>query len=198
MNSDGQMSNKVATILLQGAGIVLFGAVGFFVLKSVRSSQPRIPDAAIPQELPREEYRVFHPGGFSIVRPAYWDSKVGWSDGGAWVGGIELVSPYWEKPTSMVMIAGLRSRPRLRGQVRSIQFQGHPAQMTVERRPDEWGEHPGQLTVELAFERDSSWWLLRYYLFREQQDVPDVMWKYFETFSTRVPSRPAGSEGSSN
>ncbi len=177
------------TFFLQFVGLAVVGTIALFLPTLVRRTLPRVLATAIPDERPSEEYRIFHPDGFSIVRPKSWESSLGWG-GIDTVERIELVSPPGQKPNGFLTIAKLAEKPSLQGPVREIQFQGRPAQMTLVRRPVEWWEHTGQLTVMFAFERDDSWWLLRYYLFRQQESVPDIMWKYFETFSPRFLAKP--------
>lgn len=183
-------STRLTRFIVVLIGIAIAATPLCFLLWAAFRSHPRTTASAIPEEQPSEAYRVFHPSDFSIVRPLYWESRLAWDINNTNVGGIELLSPVGQKPDARLVIAKLAEEPKLRGPIRAIQFQGQPARMTVERRAAEMMEHPGQLTVEIAFQRDGSWWLLRYFLFREQEMVPDMMWKYFETFSPRPPNEP--------
>jgi len=105
---------------------------------------------------------------------------------------MEFFSPWGKEPKAILHLEKQTEEPRLQGRVREIRFQGWPARMGTGVRPAEWLEHPGQLTTEIAFQHEGSWWILRYFLFQEQGSVSDIMWTYFETFRVEVET----SEGS--
>lgn len=191
MRSGALNSSRLTALIVQVVGIALVAAVGFYLMKKVCDAQPRYSISGIPAEPPTEAHRVFHPSGFSVVRPAYWESSVGWKvTDGVVEGGIDLWSPPGVKPVANLSIQKLVQRPRLAGPIRAHPFQDEPAEMAVERRPAVWMDYPGMLTVEIAFRRDGSWWLLRYRLFRECESIPEVMSQYVETFSSRSPLEP--------
>lgn len=162
------------------------GLILFSWLRSVDQSDPNALAGGIPVEPPREEYRVFHPSGFSIIRPSAWDSKTGVGSGVGEADGVKLASPHQRKPQAVMFIIKYTVKPEIgvRGRVREIQFQGRPALMAVEHRPAEFMEHPGRLTAEIAFEREDAWFLIRYFIFREEKDMPTIMWSYLNSFST--------------
>lgn len=146
----------------------------------------------LPVEPPREERRVFHPSGFSIVRPANWESKVGVGGDSGMADGIELASPNRRKPQAVVLVVKYASKPAIRGRVLESQFQGCPALMTIERRPAMFLDYPGHLRVQIAFERGGAWFEIRYSLFEDAPVIPSLMWDYLNSFSTNPPIRADG------
>lgn len=199
MTSDSTQHDRLSAIVSQIALIAAITVLVTFLYRVVQHAMHRNGISAIPIERPDEERRIFHPAGFSMIRPEFWESEVVLDPDHSGEGGIKLRSPSQIKPGATLEVVKLASEPTLRGQVQEVLFQGQPARLSMTHRKAEDGEQPGQFTVELAFSRNNSYWLFRYDLQREQQTIPPRLWEYLETFSSRDPGRPkAGAGDASN
>src|SRR5689334_17878111 len=127
------------SILASLASIVIITMINVFVFLAACRTTQHLPVASgVPDEPPRQECRVFHPAGYSIVRPRFWDSKVSWLASDIRQGGIFLESPCYNFPHASLMVAKVATKPDLSGEIRDIQFQGRPALMTMDRRTAEF------------------------------------------------------------
>lgn len=199
MTFDSPRHERLASIVSHVALIASITVFITFIYRIAEHSLHRRATSAIPTERPNEGRRIFHPTGFSIIRPEFWKSKIIEDRDHPGLGGIKLWSPSDLSPGASLEVAKLISEPTPQAHAHEVQFQGQPAWLTITHHDQEDFEQPGQLTVELTFSRDNSYWLVRYDLQRDQQAIPKRVWEYMETFLSRVPKRkPSGNGGIRN
>ncbi|WP_406694920.1 hypothetical protein V5E97_28150 [Singulisphaera sp. Ch08] len=178
MTSDSPRYERLSAIVSQIALVASITVFITFTYRVVQHAMSQRATSGIPAERPDESRRIFHPAGFSIVRPELWKSEVVSNRNPPDEGSIKLRSPFNVRPGASLDVVKLASEPALHGHAEEIRFQGQPARLTRKNLED-----PGHFTVELTFSRDASFWLLRYQLHHDQHAIPERMWEYMETFS---------------
>lgn len=189
MTFDSPAHERLFSALSQIALVASISLCLTFVYRVVQHTMYGNSTSSLPVERPSEKRRVFHPAGFSIIRPKFWEAKVVQDQEHPDEGDIRLWSPAHVRPGITLVISKLKREPLLLSRSEDVKFQGQPAQLALTHHPEEDFEHPGQLTAELAFERANAHWLFRCNMVRDQQSLPKRLWEYMETFSTQIPRR---------
>ncbi|MCA9075689.1 MAG: hypothetical protein KDA93_11695, partial [Planctomycetaceae bacterium] len=65
-------------------------------------------------------------------------------------------------------------------------FQGQPAFLATSTHPD-GGFNDPRFSYELAFQRDEFWYTIGYHLFKEVDQLPDGVQRYFDSFQIPAP-----------
>lgn len=135
----------------------------------------------IPSSGPTEANRVFHPDGFSIVIPPNWTSNIHRL---AFYSYPQSGIPRRYSATLAVVKWG-EERPfkNLEG-LSTTTFQRLPAhEMIRARRGGGFLESPAYyFSYEVIFRRRGDWYVIRYGVFEELNELPDVVREYLNTF----------------
>ncbi|SIO58226.1 hypothetical protein SAMN05444166_5598 [Singulisphaera sp. GP187] len=111
MTSDSPRHERLLAVISQIALVASITVFLTFCYRVVQHAMPRRATSGIPVERPDERRRVFHPTGFSLIRPEFWESAIVWDKAHPDEGGIKLWSPSNVKPEATLDVAKLTTEP---------------------------------------------------------------------------------------
>ncbi len=146
----------------------------------------------IPHSRPNESNRIFHPKGFSIIKPPKWTKHIMSSDEPH----IQTISLYPEgrqpKHSPGISVGLLEHKPESLGSYTETTFQGAPAFHKV--YPGLSHETKAYVEFSLLFERSGHWFGIHYAKPDDSskppslKDIPSRILEYLDTF--RFDSSP--------
>lgn len=165
---------------------LIVGIASFTVLLLIAGGGYRSftsPSPAIPKTPPDEMRRVHCGTRFSVARPNAWFIQSWQKDGKDFQGMSCSVSLMSENRRALWSILISEEPPNVPTTAIEAKFKDRDAFMVSRRQSAVWLDHPGRYECEIYCEYGEGVWVVIYYHIDDDlAEVPEVMWKYFETF----------------
>lgn len=184
MNTDGGAQSPyrfTSCIALLAIGLI----VGVVCSGLINMIAFRKADVSCPRDSPKEYLRVYHPRGFSVVRPFNWHSEIRSVQRGDTIDKIILMSdvPSGERTRGVIWeTTRLSDRPSVDKGFVQTTFQGSDAWKRIQLRSGAPPDTTSRTKLSLAFSRHDAWYMITCSGELKEAELSDCMQHFFDTF----------------